>query len=239
MVCASWIFWDTQCLCLYHQNVKLMIEAAKINASYKDLLKLLVCDMNKESCMFNKCSECPGKETLLDTLNQRIDEMPEEICFKQWVNTDRAELITQVKATDEFLESLVEQLLALKTHHFISKTQSKYFQELKETLTQKECVVLADFAENYTFTIQDEIQSYHWNNQQATIHPFVYYFKNEDKLSYRNLCVISDHLVHDTVAVYTFQKCLIDSIKKLLLLLKNLFTLLMVQAVNIKTRRIL
>lgn len=57
--------------------------------------------------------------------------MPEEICFKQWVHTDRAELITQIKATDEFLHSLVEKLLALKTHHFTAKTQSQYFLELK------------------------------------------------------------------------------------------------------------
>lgn len=137
--------------------------------------------------MFNKCSECPGTETLLNTLKNEIDEMLEEICFKQWVNTDRAELITQIKSTDEFLESLVEKLVALKTHHFTAKTQSQYFQELKEKLTSKECIVLADFAENYTFTIQDEIQSYHWNNQQATIHPFVYYYKNDAKLCYRNL----------------------------------------------------
>lgn len=203
------------CVCKYHQNMKLMIEAAKINATYKDLLKLLVCDMNNESCMFNKCSECPGTEALLDNLKNEIDEMPEEICFKQWVNTDRAELITQIKATDEFLESLVEKLLALKTHHFTAKTQSLYFRKLKEKLTSKECVVLADFAENYTFTIQDEIQSYHWNNQQATIHPFVYYYKNDANVCHRNLCIISDHLVHDTVAVYTFQKHLIDDIKNI------------------------
>lgn len=133
------------CVCKYHQNMKLMIEAAKKNATYKDLLKLLVCDMNNESCMFNKCSECPGTEALLDNLKNEIDEMPEEICFKQWVNTDRAELITQIKATDEFLESLVEKLLALKTHHFTAKTQSLYFRKLKEKLTSKECVVLADF----------------------------------------------------------------------------------------------
>ena len=42
-------------------------------------------------------------------------------------------------------------------------------------LGEKE-VLLGDFAENFTFVMQDEVQSYHWNNAQATIHPFVCYW---------------------------------------------------------------
>ena len=34
-------------------------------------------------------------------------------------------------------------------------------------------VVSADFSENYAFVLQDAAQVYHWNNAQATIHPFV------------------------------------------------------------------
>lgn len=54
------------CVCKYHQNIKLIIEGAKINTTYKDLLKLVVCNIKNETCMFNKCSECPGTEALLD-----------------------------------------------------------------------------------------------------------------------------------------------------------------------------
>ena len=35
---------------------------------------------------------------------------------------------------------------------------------------------MGDFAENFTFVMQDEVQLYHWNNAQATIHPFVWYW---------------------------------------------------------------
>ena len=41
---------------------------------------------------------------------------------------------------------------------------------------QDEAVLILDFAENYLFVAQDCGQSYHWNNAQATIHPFVLYF---------------------------------------------------------------
>ena len=34
---------------------------------------------------------------------------------------------------------------------------------------------MADFSENFSFVVQDEIQSFDWNNSSATIHPFVCY----------------------------------------------------------------
>jgi hypothetical protein len=37
---------------------------------------------------------------------------------------------------------------------------------LKETIGMNEAIVIGDFAENYQFIIQDEIQGYHWNKQQ-------------------------------------------------------------------------
>ena len=47
-------------------------------------------------------------------------------------------------------------------------------------LGEKEVLVVGDFAENLTFVMQNEVQSYHWNNAQATIHPFVcYWLENE------------------------------------------------------------
>jgi hypothetical protein len=74
---------------------------------------------------------------------------------------------------------------------------------------------LGDFSENYSFIIQDAAQGFHWNNQQATIHPFVSYFKNS-KNEVENLCfvIISECLYHDTVMVYTFQKQLITFFKE-------------------------
>jgi hypothetical protein len=65
------------------------------------------------------------------------------------------------------------------------------------------------------FIIQDAAQEFHWNNQQATIHPFVSYFENS-KHKLENLCFvfISDGLYHDTVTVYIFQKHLIAFLKE-------------------------
>ena len=59
-----------------------------------------------------------------------------------------------------------------------------YLSTPKDTLSEDECIILLYFAENYYFLVQyyiqdDAAQGFHWNNSQATIHPFVTYFRNE------------------------------------------------------------
>jgi hypothetical protein len=87
--------------------------------------------------------------------------------------------------------------------------------ETKSSLQDGEVTVLGDFSENYSFIIQDAAQAFHWNNQQATIHPFVSDFKNS-KNELENLCFVitSDCLYHDTVMVHTFQKHLTAFLKE-------------------------
>jgi hypothetical protein len=69
-----------------------------------------------------------------------------------------------------------------------------FLKELKCNLQSGEFLVLCDFAENYSFVLQDEAQGFSWNNAQATIHPFVIYFKKSDALNteHENVVMISD-----------------------------------------------
>ena len=41
---------------------------------------------------------------------------------------------------------------------------------------------MVDFAENFSFVVQDEIQAFHWNKLQATLHPIVMYYKQNGNL---------------------------------------------------------
>ena len=69
-----------------------------------------------------------------------------------------------------------------------------------------EIIVQGDFAENYSYIFQDEIQSFHWENKQATLHPFVAYQRNI-------ICVISDCKDHTTVTVFEFLKVVLKYLK--------------------------
>ena len=124
---------------------------------------------------------------------------------------DCCNLETVQKSTEEFIDLFCEKLQVLLRHDFISKQQNSYINYTKENMLPSEVVVVCDFSENYSFILQDEAQSFHWNKPQATIHPFVIYFKKEDnKVEHCSSVIISESLGHNTVAFYSFQKKLIQ-----------------------------
>ena len=68
-------------------------------------------------------------------------------------------------------------------------------------------IILGDFADNYQFNVQDEIQGFHWSKIYCTLHPIVIYFlDNEGNLQHHSLCFISDDNTHDTAFVYCMKK---------------------------------
>ena len=57
-------------------NVKLMIQGAKVNVKYKELLNLLECGNNNYDCTMNLCQKCPCKETVLEIFNLKRTCLP-------------------------------------------------------------------------------------------------------------------------------------------------------------------
>jgi hypothetical protein len=81
---------------------------------------------------FCDCSECPGPADLKNALEDVFtDNSIENITLKQWISTDRCELVTIVKSTEEFIESLLEKLLLLLRHSLIATQQAMFLKELK------------------------------------------------------------------------------------------------------------
>ena len=89
-------------------------------------------------------------------------------------------------------------------------------QHLKVTLPSNHILILLDFAENYSFLIQDAVQGFHWNNSQATLHPFVIYFMEENKIKCKSICIISDNLQHNTNSVHCFIYEVLKHLKNLI-----------------------
>ena len=83
---------------------------------------------------------------------------------------NREKMVTDVTT---FIDRLLESLQELRPHSFISKGQTRYLNQLKEDLNAQSVIFLGDFAENYSFVVQDEIQNFHWNNSMCTLHPVV------------------------------------------------------------------
>jgi len=217
------------CVCTIHQNVKLMLTAlpSENNITYHDLIEILVCSSEAKLCMIHRCPECPNVQVLQEYLESLFEandiSADDPIHYKQWVTTDRTTLQDYTKTLQDFLETLVEKVDKLTAHHFIAKHQSSFLSGLKHNLKPDEAIVILDFAENYSFTIQDAAQGFHWDNSQATLHPFVAYFKDNDKTSHLCMCVVSNYLQHSTVAVHRFQKEVLQYLKQTHPNLKKIF----------------
>ena len=95
----------------------------------------------------------------------------------------------------------------------MAKSQSTFYREKKEKLEEGEVLVVCDFADNYLFVVQDEIQSFHWNNAMVTLHPFVGYNREGEKISHINFVVISECNIHDTVSVHLFKRLFLTHLK--------------------------
>lgn len=208
------------CVCTYHENVHLMIDGASIPSltessdlkltSYKDCLKVMVCENSKPECHSGDCNLCQNNiDIVKDHLNQLFESNGiEEIQYQIWESTDRSTLLSRVQDSQEFVDELCEKLIVLRNHDFVAKQQASYLEHLKQTLKEGEILLLCDFAENYAFVAQNAAQSFHWNNNQVSIHTAVYYYVENKKLKNHSMVVLSDDLSHNTVAVHAFQRIL-------------------------------
>ena len=181
---------DSVCVCAIHQNIVLLCDA--IDKKHNELLQHLVCDTENNICMEHRCQNCPGIDGLLNKLMEMFSDMDDEepIHFQQWQSTDRTQIMTLSLPRFEFLQLLAEKLDHLSAHLYIAKAQAAYMRHRKETSKTNECLILADFAENYHFIVQDEIQSCHWSKESCSLHPVVIYALCNNTLQSFSYCFI-------------------------------------------------
>ena len=216
------------CVCTLHQNMKLMFLGARLSnliapesiylPTYHHALAKILCNPPLPTCYLGECTACPGISKLRDGLTTLLDEnLIDNLSFKQWVSVDRCTLETYTKPVDEFVDMFCEKLEVLRPHSFIAAQQASFYSDCKSGLAPREMLVTVDFSENYSFVLQDAAQGFHWNNSQATIHPFVaYYTDRSGKLCHLSYVVVSEALQHDTTAVFLYQRCFIAFLKRFL-----------------------
>ena len=133
-----------------------------------------MCNPACPDCYFRKCQNCLSTEELMQYLKEAFEtKMIDIVNYKQWITVDRTNLEILQSSGDEYLDKLSTKIQA--PHTFIA-----FLMEKKETLQDGECIVICDFSENYACVIQDSVQVVHWNKNQATLHPFVIYFKDRN-----------------------------------------------------------
>ena len=174
------------------------------------LLKIILvwklCVVEDHTCMFPLYTECPDR-TKLSAIPKTIFESNDfdfgsTISYKQWVSAGETTLVTFESTVNEFIDIFIDKIFELFHHHFMNVQQAAYLKKIKAMLDNA-CIILMDFAGNYSFLVQDAIQGFYWQNRQSTLHPFAMYHNDDDgKLKCHCYCVISDHLLLDQTAVH-------------------------------------
>ena len=188
------------CLCKYHQNFALKLKAmrsegVKCSASPDVFLKEFSDDKALEEVL--RTTMDPDKETK----------------YKKWKRVQtgdkyRWKEMEEIVDKDTFIFTIMDELAAIRKH--VERIQNQYaeMRRLRQNLPKDEIMVWMDFAENFSCTSQEEVQSAYWTTDMISLHTMVVYSESE----VQSYVAISDVLTHNASVVY----CIIQKFVPLL-----------------------
>ena len=162
-------------------------------------------------CLMGKCSSCgPSKKLPICPIED--SNRARMVTVKIFEDLEVGETDTGKKKKRKVLshkEMQCGQLLVLFRehlskfikHNFVYRWQAEQFKECLHTFPEDVVVSVVDFAENYTFKEQDEIQSMHWFSSQVTIFVHITYVRIAGSVQKYYHFYISDDKSHDTLFV--------------------------------------
>ena len=209
------------CGCKYHNNIILLLEALHrkfpdiVPVYSSDFLDKCVCNYSNEDCMSDNCDKCKDGALLKQNLTAKITQLDACIKWHQWQEDGEQYLskVEHIGTVSVALDSLVSQLSRFTWHVFIKRKQARSYEEDKELAELADgdsCVVQMDFAENYTVTFQDEIQSAHWKQRQITVYTVM--INHRDNIISR--IIVSDSRDHEKRAVTAYTASVLETIKQ-------------------------
>jgi hypothetical protein len=101
--------------------------------------------------------------------------------------------------------------LFISMHLFTATWQYQQLGNIKENIPDNWVIMIQDFAENYRTFYQDEIQSAHWQYEQATVHPVICYYQCQEK-GCRGNCNREYHMYHRILNMILMQSLLLTKL---------------------------
>jgi hypothetical protein len=192
----------TTCLCSRHQNMALKLRA----------LKPLLPGISKNPDTFIATDQEKLKENL-QNLNV------ETITYTEWKKVEDKgkqrwkQIQTQVKK-DAFICEFMKNANDFYYHVQRVKTQYAEMRKLRNSLPEGHVLAWMDFAENFTCSALEEVQSAYWTSDQVTLHTSVIYFPSKHNKSHKSIVGVSEVLSHNSSMVYAMIQQLVPMIKE-------------------------
>ncbi|CAF1045191.1 unnamed protein product [Didymodactylos carnosus] len=195
------------CVCLYHENVNLLLVTLtdQIHGHAKLELRLfvdlMVCDPENENCVFRNCDGC--KLQFKKEITRNIVDKTRVIGWTQWITNDDGRAVKM-----DFRGTVRECVLVLKNkvqhflfHVFVKRQQATYFESIKRNVSDSYCLLQVDYAENFSMVEQNEIQNAHWSKKQLSLFTAHVWAQSGN----HSMVVVSDDPSHNK---FTVAKCL-------------------------------
>ena len=218
------------CGCKYHNNIILLLESLNrrfpeaVPLYSSDFINCCVCDATDENCMSDNCEACMDGKLFHVNITDKIAvaALNAEMSWFQWHQDEQyLSKVERHGKVQEALDGLTSQLPKFLWHVFIKRQQADSYEEHKTVAQAADshcCLLQMDFAENYTVTYQDEIQSAHWRQRQITVYTVMLYHRN--KVISR--VIVTDCRDHQKRSVAAFTASVIDSVKCELKTVRNI-----------------
>jgi hypothetical protein len=176
-------------------------------------------DFYRRGCLLGECSDCRVEILLQLCPNEEFgDGMVSWPRFEKvdiGTNTETGETRKKIQEVHketsvlEFIAYFRPNLQKFIKHNYVATWQDMQCRLAMETLPEGSILSHIDFAENYFFQVQNEIQSMHWQSNQVTILVHICYRRNPDyadggselKILKDAHFYISDDKEHDTLFV--------------------------------------
>jgi hypothetical protein len=197
--------------------------------STNNMIKSILCPLDEftewhdRKCVFGECKDCgiayfsccpieeQGKS--LEKVNWKHFAY-QTITIKKGLEKQKLQLVYKSSGSDEFLAYLKPKLQFFVQHSFVTRWQDAQFRKCLDNILEDAMVSVVDFAENYSFEIQNEVQSMHWHSYQISILVHITWVRNPaadpNDESTKNIMTyhfyISDDPCHDS---YFVQHCLL------------------------------
>lgn len=154
----------------------------------------------------DSCSSGEYLQQLFPKIKMEDDETVDDelVAFKMWCKSETTGRLIRSNVTiskEEACKQFIDSLPKFVLHHHTKVVQYAAYNQCKQMASENHPIIQIDFAENYTCSFQDEIQSAHWNQGQVTVFTCCVWFAPNVVTSY---VVISDCTDHnkDTAAAF-------------------------------------
>ena len=196
------------CCCLIHKNFINLCDPLAIKLGFdrysKDWVeKYVLCDPVTAACFNLECDVCSEGKLL------RVDAPPadgedQQVTYVWWQNddvTNRVNKTSVTKSVTDAFECFTMYIMKFTPHHLIKRKQAVEFRRMKEGLDDADVLLHFDFAENFSCSHQEAIQSAYWCQSQVSIFTVAVYRKDADPEMRALITDLTDH-TKTTIVVY-------------------------------------